>query len=217
MGMMQPWCRPGGTYCGSQKPASGREWMLGIPKRNSGNGFLEQTPWERKDPSNNGVSTKDHFQNGLSHSRSFTLGEVDVPVLKHSATGSADISGNPPKGPLNSWCLRISVGDCPKGIIDGTTTTNTWKTNDFWWIFTQWSFTPKNGLSRLRVVFHGLLTVISRSIHATHCYRTNWFKCMWGRKAWLDSFYPTRMNFKTTKFLYAMQSSSVQCQEDDSS
>ena len=160
-------------------------------------------PWEGKDHSNNGVFTKDYFENGLSHSRSFTLGELDLPVLKHSATGSADISGNPPKGPLNSWCLRISVGDCPKGIIDGTTTTNTWKTNDFRWIFTQWSFTPKNGLSPLKVVFHGLLTVISRSIHGTHCCRTNWFKCVWGRKAWLDSFYPTRMNFKTTKFLYA--------------
>ena len=57
-----------------------------------------------------------------------------------------------------------------------------------------------NSLSRLKVVFHGLLTVISRSIHATHCYRTNWFKCVWGRKAWLGSFYPTRMNFKTTKY-----------------
>ena len=40
---MQPKCRAGGTYCCSQEPASGREWMLGIPERNGGNGFLTQT------------------------------------------------------------------------------------------------------------------------------------------------------------------------------
>ena len=43
MGMMQPKCRSGGVYCRSQESASGREWMLGIPKRNGGNGFLKQT------------------------------------------------------------------------------------------------------------------------------------------------------------------------------
>ena len=41
--IMQPQCRAGGTYCGSQEPASGREWMLGIPKRNGVNGLLKQT------------------------------------------------------------------------------------------------------------------------------------------------------------------------------
>ena len=35
--------RAGGAYCRSQEPASGREWMLGIPKRNGGNRFLKQT------------------------------------------------------------------------------------------------------------------------------------------------------------------------------
>ena len=40
MGMMQPKCRAAVTYCSSQEPASGREWMLGFPKRNGGNGFL---------------------------------------------------------------------------------------------------------------------------------------------------------------------------------
>ena len=41
MSMMQAQCRAGGAYCGSQEPqASGREWMLGIPKRNGRNGFL---------------------------------------------------------------------------------------------------------------------------------------------------------------------------------
>ena len=37
---MQSWW----AYRGSQEPqASGREWMLGIPKRNGRNGFLRQT------------------------------------------------------------------------------------------------------------------------------------------------------------------------------
>ena len=40
---MQPKCRTGGTYCGSGEPeASGQKWMLGIPRRNSGNRFLKQ-------------------------------------------------------------------------------------------------------------------------------------------------------------------------------
>ena len=41
--MTQPQCRGGGACCRSQEPASGREWMLGIPKRNGRNGFLKQT------------------------------------------------------------------------------------------------------------------------------------------------------------------------------
>ena len=43
MGMMQAQCRTGGAYCRSQEPASGRGWMLGIPKWNSRNGCLKQT------------------------------------------------------------------------------------------------------------------------------------------------------------------------------
>ena len=49
MGMMQPYCRADGAYCRSQEPqASGREWMLGIPKRNGGNGFLRQINMSHK-------------------------------------------------------------------------------------------------------------------------------------------------------------------------
>ena len=41
--MIQLERRAGGTYCGSQEPeASGREWMLGIPKSNGRNGFFRQ-------------------------------------------------------------------------------------------------------------------------------------------------------------------------------
>ena len=41
--MMQAKCRTGGAYCRSQEPASGRDWMLGIPKWNGRNGYLKQT------------------------------------------------------------------------------------------------------------------------------------------------------------------------------
>ena len=43
MAMMQLQCLGGGACCRSQEPASGREWMIGIPKRSCRNGFLRQT------------------------------------------------------------------------------------------------------------------------------------------------------------------------------
>ena len=43
MGMMQPWCRAGGTHCGSQEPeASGREWMPGMAGMDSLDKHVEQ-------------------------------------------------------------------------------------------------------------------------------------------------------------------------------
>ena len=43
-------------------------------------------------------------------------------------------------------------------------------------------------------------TVLTPNRNPTYCCRTNWFECVRGRKAWLDSFYPTRMNFKQLSF-----------------
>ena len=48
MGRMQL-CKAGGAYFRSQEPASGREWMIEIPKRNGGNGFLK-TNMSHKSP-----------------------------------------------------------------------------------------------------------------------------------------------------------------------
>ena len=45
MGMIRPYCRAGGAFRSQEAQASGtsREWMLLIPRKNGGNGFLEQT------------------------------------------------------------------------------------------------------------------------------------------------------------------------------
>ena len=43
--MIRPYCRADGAFRSQEAQASGtsREWMLGIPKKNGGNGFLKQT------------------------------------------------------------------------------------------------------------------------------------------------------------------------------
>ena len=45
MGIMQPFCRADGVFRSPEDQASGtsREWMLGIPRKNGGNGFLKET------------------------------------------------------------------------------------------------------------------------------------------------------------------------------
>ena len=42
---MQPFCRADGVFRSPEDQASGtsREWMLGIPRKNGGNGFLKET------------------------------------------------------------------------------------------------------------------------------------------------------------------------------
>ena len=45
MGMIRPYCRAGGAFRSQEAQASGmsREWMLLIPRKNGGKGFLKQT------------------------------------------------------------------------------------------------------------------------------------------------------------------------------